>query len=341
MFWSKYLEPSYPLAPKTNLPKTNLWLVRELHRVFALLTAGALAIGTVSRAAAAPDPYQIFANARAFWTTQHYPQRLEYTVAIAVTEGGAQRVERYDADYDAVKDTVTVDPVSDYQREHPPHPRGIDLGLLGFRLNKPMPSIDFLGVPHVAPTYSFGMAPFVPAPTPTPFNSAMLVNEIRQEFHDPNPRTSPSPSPSPSHALKEIATVVARNRDYWIALLGTQTIDGHPCFHLALRPLHDPGRYRIRQAWIDETTFAPWQLEDRINFVSGPGTTVSWLIRFADVGGAHYIEEEDAQAPMSAGGEIYTKAAVRFEDIHAVTASTIAPQIAPSSGATLDEPSWP
>lgn len=307
---------------------------------FALCIVAA-ALSLAPARAAAPDPYAIFANARAFWLEQVYPQRLEYDVAIDVSEGGKEKVEHYAADYDAVHDVITVDPISDYQLAHPTIPRGVDLGILGFRLNKPLPPIDFLGVPQLAPTYSFGMAPFVPAPTPTPFNSAALVAQIRQEFHDPNPRDRTSPSPSPSGGLQEIATVVARNRDYTIAFLGTATIDGHPCYHLGLTPTRDPGHFRIRQAWIDEQTFAPWQLQDALNFVSGPGTNVAWMIHFADVDGAHYVSEEDAQAPMSTGGEIYTKAAVRFENIHAVTDSTLAPVIVNDTGAPLEEPLSP
>ncbi|HTU71430.1 MAG TPA: hypothetical protein VMF11_14085 [Candidatus Baltobacteraceae bacterium] len=306
-----------------------------------MLCAVAAALSFAPARAAAPDPYAIFADARAYWLQQVYPQRLEYDVAIDVTQGGREKVERYLADYDAVRDVIAVDPISDYQLAHPTIPKGVDLSILGLRLNKPLPPIDFLGVPRLAPTYSFGMAPFVPAPTPTPFNSAALVAQIRQEFHDPNPRERASASPSPGSSLQEIATVVARNRDYTIALLGTDTIDGHPCYHLGLTPTRDPGRFRIRQAWIDEHTFAPWQLQDALNFVSGPGTNVAWMIHFAEIGGAHYVSEEDAQAPMATGGEIYTKTAIRFENIHAVADSSLPQALVDSVGTALEEPSWP
>jgi len=306
-----------------------------------VLCAVAAALSFAPARAAAPDPYAIFADARAYWLQQVYPQRLEYDVAIDVTQGGREKVERYLADYDAVRDVIAVDPISDYQLAHPTIPKGVDLSILGLRLNKPLPPIDFLGVPRLAPTYSFGMAPFVPAPTPTPFNSAALVAQIRQEFHDPNPRERASASPSPGSSLQEIATVVARNRDYTIALLGTDTIDGHPCYHLGLTPTRDPGRFRIRQAWIDEHTFAPWQLQDALNFVSGPGTNVAWMIHFAEIGGAHYVSEEDAQAPMATGGEIYTKTAIRFENIHAVADSSLPQALVDSVGTALEEPSWP
>jgi hypothetical protein len=164
----------------------------------ALAAFAALCALAAPRAIAAPDPYQIFGNARAYWHEQRYPMLLDYAIAVDVTEGGNERVEHYRSEYDAVQGVVSVDPMSDYQLAHPVVPKGIDLGILGFRLNKPLPAVDWLGVPHLAPTYSFGMAPFVPAPTPTPFNSAALVDEIRKEFHDPNPRATPRPSPTPA-----------------------------------------------------------------------------------------------------------------------------------------------
>jgi hypothetical protein len=299
-----------------------------------LLAAGA-ALASPAHAAAT-DPYAIFANARAYWQQQHYPMMLDYRVAVDVTEGSGERVEHYAMEYDAVTGEVRVDPISDYQISHPVVPKGINLGLLGFGLNKPLPPVDFMGVPHLAPTYSFGMAPFVPAPTPTPFNSAALVDQIRQEFHDPNPRATPTASPTPN-GLQEIATVYAHNHDYTITLLGTETIDGHACYHLGLTPTRDPGRFRIRQAWIDEATYATWQLQDALNFTDGPGTKVAWTIHFANVAGAQYVSEEDALAPMSTGGEIYTKAAVRFENVHAVDDSTLHEAII-DAGKLLEEP---
>ncbi|HET9030690.1 MAG TPA: hypothetical protein VFN49_10975 [Candidatus Aquilonibacter sp.] len=306
-----------------------------MRRTFVALAALAVLAGVGVRVHAAPDPYQIFARSRAFWLEQRYPRELTYRIAVDITEAGHERIEHYDAIYDAVDNVVHVDPVSDYEREHPVKPKGVNLGLL-IPLGKPLPTDDFLGVPHLAPTYSFGMAPFVPAPTPTPFNSMALVNEIRREFHDPNPRkTSPQPSASPG--LSEIATVVARNRDYSIALLGTEAIDGHPCYHLALKPMRDPGRFRIREAWIDEATFAPWQLKDASNFVDGPGTTIPWTIRFADIDGAHYISEERADQPVNAQGERYTAASIRFESIVASTRRP-PPDLGAPSGELLSEP---
>lgn len=308
-----------------------------MRKAFSAIASAAMGASLLATSAhAQPDPYQIFANARSYWMQQRYPAQLQYQVAVDVVEAGKERIERYNASYDAVNNLVDIDATSDYEREHPVRPSGVDVGILGIRLTKPLPTDDFLGVPKLRPNYSFGMAPFVPAPSPTPFNSSALVEQIRKEFHDPNPRKR-QPSPSPSPGLAEIATVFAHNRDYSITLLGTDTIDGHACYHLGLKPLHDPGRYRIREAWIDESSFALWQLTDSTNFVSGPATMVPWTIRFADIAGAHYISEEKADAPMSVRGEIYTQAAIRFESVVAA-AKPERIELPGGSGEILDEP---
>lgn len=309
--------------------------MRKAFSWIALTAVGASVIAAPARAQL--DPYQIFANARQYWMQQRYPTELQYQIAVDITEGGKERVEHYDATYDAVSNVVAVDPESDYERDHPVRPTGINIGIFGvLGLNKPLPTDDFLGVPKLRPTYSFGMAPFVPAPSPTPFNSMELVNEIRKEFHDPSPRKQ-QPSPSPTSSLPEIATVFAQNREYTITMLGTDSVAGHACYHLGLKPVKDPGRYRIREAWIDESTFAPWQLKDASNFESGSATSVPWTIRFADISGAHYISDEQADAPISTQGEIYTQTDVRFES---VAASSKAPRMELPGGEreTLEEP---
>lgn len=300
-------------------------------------TAALVAVAT-PRVHAAPDPYQIFGNARAYWHQQKYPMLLDYSIAVDVIEAGSERVEHYASEYNAVTGVVQVDPISDYERANPVHPKGINVSILAIPLSKPLPPVDWLGVPYLAPTYSFGMAPFIPAPTPTPFNSAALVAEIRKEFHDPDPRETPSPTPTPN-GLEEIATVYAHNRDYTITLLGMDTIDGHTCYHLGLTPTRDPGHFRIRQAWIDEQSFATWQLQDALNFVNGPGTDVAWTIHFAQIDGAQYIREEDALGPLKAGGEIYTKASLRFENVLAANAQALRGEVEDGVGTPLVEPS--
>ena len=271
--------------------------------------------------AVALDPYAIYAQAQSYWLTQRYPQTLWYRVAIRVVEGGTVRVEHYRTHYDAKAGELDVDPVSDYERDHPVRPSGINIGILGYRVGKPLPQVDFLGVPLLAPTYTFGMAPFVPAPEPTPFNSQALVGEIRREFNDPDPRMTPSPTPSPG--LSVIAVVVAAHRNYTMSLAGQDSVFGHPCYHLKLHAIHDPGKYRLLDLWVDQSTSATWRLRVGSNFESGPGTHVAWTVNYVAIDGAQYIYNEVAAVPMAVAGEIYTDTSVWFENISADSTDSI------------------
>lgn len=264
-----------------------------------------------------PDPYQLYARAHTYWSTQQYPALVEYRVAIDVNEGGKERTQRYASAYNAVDGTVGIDPISDYERAHPASGSGVNFNLLFFQVNKPQAPEDFLGVPLLAPAYTFGMGPIPKTPAAHRLSDAELVAQIRAEFHDPNPRTTPIPHVVPSSEPPPIATVVAYKRDYAITLLGREAIDGHTCYHLHLTPTHNPGHYRLRELWLDDRG-APWKLEEALNFTDGPGTDVAWTVHFGDLAGAHYVTEEDANAPMSTSGLIFTTAAVRFEDIHSV-----------------------
>jgi hypothetical protein len=265
------------------------------------------------------DPYAIYAQAQSYWLAQRYPQQLQYRVVVRILEGGKERVERYNTRYDATSDDLEVDAVSDYEKANPVRPPGgIGFSLFGFyRVGKPQEQVDFLGVPRLAPTYSFGMAPFVPAPEPTPFNSAALVDEIRKEFHDPNPRVTPSPTPPPEPLV--IAVVVAAHRNYAMKLIGREVVAGHNCFHIELRALHDPGKYRLRDLWIDDQSYAVWRLHVAINFRQGPGTQIPWTVTFVDIDGQHYIDQEIADAPMAVASEIYTRTSVSFDGVRAAT----------------------
>jgi hypothetical protein len=213
----------------------------------------------------------------------------------------------------------------------------VNLGFLGFRLGKPQPPTDFLGVPMISPTYAFGLAKFVPMQPPHKPTDAELVAEIRKQFHDPNPRARVMPTPTPS-GLPEIADVTAYKRDYVISLAGEDLVNGHTCYHLALQPVHNAGRYRLRDVWVDESTFATERLKESMNFVNGPGTDVPWTVDFADIGGAHYVSTEHADAPMSYRGLIYTSASVRFENIVAADGMPQRIDVPVTNDLVMDEP---
>ena len=136
------------------------------------------------------DPYQIFARTRAYWLDQHYPPLLEYSVAVTVLEGGTVKIERYWSAYDTASQQVAVDSVSDYEQAHPTYAAGgfnflgsgpLDMNIPFLsHLVKPQPPTDYLGVPVLAPNYTFGMAAIAPIPRSVSSATAATPNRWRR-----------------------------------------------------------------------------------------------------------------------------------------------------------------
>jgi hypothetical protein len=283
-------------------------------RLLALVAL--VALGSADQLSATPDPYAIFEGAEAFWYAQPYPLYLNYDVAVSVTQDGQQRVERYKSAYDATNGRISVDAVSDYEREHPVKPTGMNVCIIVYCVTKPLPPIDFIGVPILAPTYTFGMAPFIPAEPPSSAEQARrLVEEIRREFHDPYPAGRKPLQARGGSTLPTIAHEVAAGNVYTITLEGIESIDGHDCYHLVLRPRENPGKYRLRDLWIDTKTSATWRLNLALNFVDGPGTTVPWTVDFDDIAGVQYILDERATGTVRNLGQSYSQVTVSFENV--------------------------
>ena len=218
------------------------------------------------------DPYQVFGAARARWESQHYPEKIAYTVAVDVVESGVRKSERYEAGYDAAEDTLLVDPVSDREKAHPYYaPGGFGFNVALFGQGRPNPDVDFFGVPFLAPNYSFGIGVTPRGSSSPPPDPMELVREIRAEFHDPLPPSRNMPVPAASPGLREIAVVSTRTETYDITLAGIEPVDETPAYHLVLHPLREPGRYRLRDLWIDTQSFAPRKLVEAQQFRRRPG----------------------------------------------------------------------
>lgn len=282
------------------------------------MVIAAILAAAVSAAPPSTDPYEIFAQARRYWESQRYPGQLQYTVVVRVREGGQDRVQHFHSGYDAYTGSIVFDPVSDEELAHPHDPKGINIGIFFWRIGKQEPPVDFLGAPDLSPNYGFGIGTTPLTPVPRPLTSAEIVQQVRDQFNDPDPHASPAPSPEPTPELHEIATVYARNRAYDVSLVGTDDIDGSPAYHLALHPLREPHRYRLRDLWVDTATYAPRKLIEALNFANGPGTNVPWSVTFTKRDGALYIDKETALAPMQYRGLIYTQASVSIEDVSPV-----------------------
>ncbi len=312
-------------------------------RIAAILALVLATLGAAPSVRAAVDPYAVYERAQGFWLNQQYPPYLTYDVAVRVERGGRVRTQRYQSSFDATTGRVWVDPVSDYELAHPHVPHGMNLSLslwfIGVPIGKPEAPVDFFGVPMLVPAYSFGMAPYVASAPPSSQRDAMaIVAEVRRAFHDPYPPGRAPPPRGGKQPLREIAHAVATRHIYTIALVGRESVDGHPCYHLSLRPVRDPGRYRLRDLWIDVDTAATWRLREALNFVDGPGTTIPWTVDFRSVAGAQYIADERTDAAVRYEGETYSLVSVAFEALHTVSFPALHPVYVSPQMQTMREP---
>jgi hypothetical protein len=297
-------------------------------------------IAALLMSATLTDPYQVFGMARERWEAQHYPEKIAYTVAVDVVEKGVRKTERYEAGYDAVEDTPLVDPVSDREKAHPYYaPGGFGFNVALFGQGRPNPDVDFFGVPFLAPNYSFGIGATPRGSASPPPDPMELVREIRAEFDDPLPPWRNVPVPAASPGLREIAVVSARTRTYDITLSGIEPVEGALAYHLVLHPLRDPGRYRLRDLWIDAQNYAPCKLVVGLNFVNGPGTAVPWSVTFEQIGGASYIASETTLTPTKFERHQYSAVSIAFENVRAIQRFSYGvSSFVPSDTLILDEP---
>lgn len=283
----------------------------------ALVLATGFAEGNALAAHAAMDPYAIFSNARNVWAREHYPEYLTYVVTVRVDEGGVEKTRHYHLAFDGPRAKIYVNPVSDEERAAPPDPNGMTFHLIPRRqfmplfdkkVGHPDEAVDYLGIPMIAPTYSFGMSSETFEGNADP---NALVEEIRREFKDPTPPMTARELVT-SGGIKTIVSVTEYKRRYDVTLSGVEDVDGHPCYHLVLRPIHPLPNLRLRDLWIDTQTYRTRQLRSAGNFT---GSGVPWLVRFADVDGAMYISSEAALDPIAVGRHHYRQASVSFESI--------------------------
>jgi hypothetical protein len=272
-------------------------------RTLSLMACFVSACLLLGASADSPDPDAIFLKARQVWDAQAYPTRIDYIVAVRVVQNGVPATSHYAGEYAPMTKDLHVVASSDEQLAQAHVPEGINVRLtresygkksISIPVNSEAPA-DFLGVPLLEPTYSFGLA--------------HLQGPLAQ-------------SSAPPVALSEtepgiIGTVVARGRTYAISYAGEEDSDQGRVRHLVLKPLRDPGRYRLRELWIETTRYLTVKAVTEGNFTDGPGTHVSWTTTFRTIDGCQYIQTEKANGPLKYGAQKFEEASISFEQVQA------------------------
>jgi hypothetical protein len=252
------------------------------------------------------DPYQIYERARDVWRKQVYPDPIAYRTTVHVSEGSKDEREHFNGQA-SLTDGIRVAGVSEEEAAAPHEATGINFKIhleIGWNVHsggqlgtytqdshRKESSPDYLGVPLISPEYSFGL------------------DTARQ------PTVAPAAS-SAASALANIATVNAIDHVYDITLVGTEPLGGLDAYHLRLQPRHDPGKYRLRDLWVDVYSYNVLKLVTQGNFTGAPMNAVPWEVTFQDIGGAMYIDTEKALEPLAFRSDrTFTSASISFSDI--------------------------
>lgn len=308
--------------------------------LFALLLGAAASSQAAAKPALLSDPYQIYARTRTAWESQRYPDYLAYTIHVQVDENGVSKSKHYHLVYEQPNGKIHVAAVSDEELAQPPAPTGMTIHLLPKRQNvtlldkrvgHPDEAVDYLGIPMLSPNYSFGLG--LPQPDETT-SDADLIAQIRAQYRDPMPIVTGAQTVDDGK-LKSIAAITVIARRYTIELSGIENIEGADCYHLVLHPAREPQRFRLRDVWIDVENYQTRRLLEANNFMN---SQVPWLVTFADIGGARYIESEVAQRPVVMGGHRYEHAQISFEDVTSTKRPAPFDSTFMTSGTILREP---
>jgi len=243
----------------------------------------------VTPRAPTPDADAIFSRARDAASMQRCQARLEYIIVVAADIDGRVEENHFRASYLYDLDYLHVNAFSREEQQHPyvPHgsnivvaPFGIELiGLsraLTTKINHDGPPLDLLGVPVLKPSYTFGLK--------------------RASQGSPQPQDTQPPS-----GLRVIGSTSALLRDYAVELVAVEKYEGDEAYHLRLTPLHEPRRYRLRELWVDASSYAVLQIVTNGNFGEGPPTKSKWVTTYHDVDGCRVIDREVALDALDYG----------------------------------------
>jgi hypothetical protein len=252
------------------------------------------------------DPYAIYDRAREAWRSQTYPGDLQYRTTVHVVEGSKDEFEHFTSE--SRDGGVRSSGVSEEEAQTPHDPNGVDFKIkicIGWNTgsggqgetmtvdaNKKDASPDYLGVPLLSPNYAFGL--------------------------DTTPETleAPTDAAPTQNSPKSIVTVRAVNRAYDISLAGIESVAGSDAYHLRLVAMRDPKVFRLRDLWIDDSSYRVLRLQTQGNFQNAPMSNVPWVVTFQQIDGVEYIDSETAEGPLPFKRDrTYTRAAISFDHI--------------------------
>ncbi len=211
-----------------------------------------------------------------------YPPFVSFAVNVRATIGAKPFAESFQSIVRTRDDIVATHSIPFATTNKPENPYGTDIMILGLRLHPTRHNENHeepFGVPQISPLYSFGLRP---------------PGEIM-------PSLFPTPEPEATD-IRSLGRIESFAREYDVTLAGIEPYGPRYVYHLVLRPVSEPTRYRIRDLWVDTQTFVPLKLRSAGIFPQGQAAALNWDVAYTVVNGFWLMDREWAETPVRTGG---------------------------------------
>ena len=146
--------------------------------------------------------------------------------------------------------------------------------------------------PHIDPNASVGLLRREQSATLVGADATFATPTSPSQAPVASATVAPDPgTPSGGDVLREIATVEAVSRDYSIALAGVESVRDVDAFHLTLTPMRAPAVNRLRDLWVDATTYDTLRLAMRGLFRGKPYEDARWVVTYVKMDGRSYVQQ--------------------------------------------------
>lgn len=266
-----------------------------VHRVAAALVT-VVCLGASPEPSAPPSPPDanaIFDNVRKAWGSGAYPRYAEYLTVVSFHNGTRFIRRSWDTTEDIRTGYIYSHGFSREELAHPKTPHGINVNLPFFNSKEFVP--DPIGQVAFAIDQDYGMAP-----GERRFTAARASSEVDAQ----------------RSALPIIGHTGTVARDYAVRLIETTADAQGTEYHLALQPLRDPFHHRLRELWVDGTTWLPEEAIVEGISSRAPLAQVRWRIEYRQTQGATYIARETALAPVDYFGQaVLRDVTIAFDEV--------------------------
>jgi hypothetical protein len=230
-----------------------------------------------------PQAEHLFSQARAAWRERTDVPYARYGALVRYLHNGHVFDNWWDVYYRSSDGALNLTPLLDIDEQHR-RLGGVPFSIFGLKIFDTNPDAEpiRLDAPRIEPNSSFGIL-------------------SRGETLAPVPTPEPVPSPRAGDELREISRIEASARDYQISIVGTESLQGIDAIHLKLVPLREPSVNRLRDVWLDPTTYRTVQLAVQGILNGKPYDGVLWTVRYVLVDGRQYLQQIIADEPLRFG----------------------------------------